>query len=99
MAFNDSFYQEVLDKKREFENLSQEQQVQFSNLDFDSNELNCEISYSEVSKAIDRAKNGMAYLEVPNEVLKNENAKVILHKFFNLCFQMVLIPQTRTSVT
>ena len=54
--------------------------------------MNCEISYSEVSKAIDRAKNGKAYLEVPDEVLKNENAKVILHKFFYLCFLSGLNP-------
>ena len=27
-----------------------------------------------------------SYLEIPNEALKNEHAKLLLHKFFNLCF-------------
>ena len=26
------------------------------------------------------------YLEIPNEALKNGNAKLLLHKFYNLCF-------------
>ena len=85
MAFNDIFYQEVLNKKQEFDQMSQEHQQAFSNLDLNSEELNIEITFLEVSKAIYRAKCRKAYLEIPNEVMKNKNAKAILHKFFNLC--------------
>ena len=45
-----------------------------------------------MSKAIDRAKCRKAYLEIPNEVMKNKNAKAILHRFFNLCFLSGLNP-------
>ena len=30
--------------------------------------------------------NKKSYLEIPNEVMKNKNAKLLLFKFFNLCF-------------
>ena len=92
MAFNDNFYQEVLNKKQEFEQMSQEHQQAFSSFDFNSDDTNCEITYLEVSKAIDRAKCRKAYLEIPNEVMKNKNAKSILHRFFNLCFLSGLNP-------
>ena len=92
MAFNDTFYQEVLNKKQEFDQMSQEHQQAFSSLDFSSDEINIEITFLEVSKAIDRAKCRKAYLEIPNEVMKNKNAKLILHKFFNLCFISGLNP-------
>ena len=58
----------------------------------DSTELNCAILFEEVSKCIDNAKMKKAYLEIPNESLKNPNAKLLLHKFFNLCFQCGLNP-------
>ena len=92
MAFNDIFYREVLNKKQEFENMSQEQQQEFSNFDFSSDDLNCEFTFLEVSKAIDRSKCVKAYLEIPNEVMKNQNAKLLLHRFFNLCFLSGLNP-------
>ena len=82
MAFKDIFYQEVLNKKQEFENMSQEQQHEFSNFVFGSDDLNCELTFLEVSKAIDRAKCGKAYLEIPNEVMKNKNAKSICTQIF-----------------
>ena len=63
--------------------MSPEQQNEFSNFNYSSDELNCEFSYTDVSKAVDRAKCGKAYLEIPNDVLKNQNAKIILHRFFN----------------
>ena len=72
MAFNDNFYQEVLNKKQEFEQMSQEHQQAFSSFDFNSDDTNCEITYLEVSKAIDRAKCRKAYLEIPNEVMKKK---------------------------
>ena len=92
MAFNELFYQEILIKKEEFENLSENQQIEFSNLEFNSDNLNCDIDFQEVSKAIDRTKVGKAYLEIPNDVLKNKNAKVLLHRFFNVCFKSGLNP-------
>ena len=69
-----------------------EQQQEFSNFNFSSDELNVEFSFNEVWKAVDRAKCGKAYLEIPNEVLKNYNAKMLLHRFFNLCFVSGLNP-------
>ena len=92
MAFNELFYQEILIKKEEFENLSENQQIEFSNLEFNSDNLNCDIDFQEVSKAIDRTKVGKAYLEIPNDVLKNKNLKVLLHRFFNVCFKSGLNP-------
>ena len=92
MAFNEKFYQEIINKKQEFDQMSLEYQQAFSNLNLSSDELNIEITFLEVSKAIDRAKCRKAYLEIPNEVMKNKHAKLILHKFFNLCFISGLNP-------
>ena len=60
--------------------------IEFSNLNLGSDILNCELSLSEVSAAVDRTKCGKAYLDIPNDVMKNYNAKVLLHRFLNLCF-------------
>ena len=90
LAFNEEFYEEVLEKKREFENLSDSEQVEKG--EFSTEAINAEISFEEVSKAIDRAKSGKAYLEIPNEILKNKNAKLLLQRFFNLCFTTSLSP-------
>ena len=62
MAFNETFFQEILQKKEEFENMAENDQHEFSSLNFNSEILNSEISFTEVSKAIDRAKLGKAYL-------------------------------------
>ena len=48
--------------------------------------INSEINYDEVSVAIEKSKLKKAYLAIPNEALKNTNAKLLLTKFFNLCF-------------
>ena len=90
MAFNDTFYNEILEKKQDFENLSPETQSTQST--YDSGSLNSDLSYDEVSKAIDSTKFRKAYLELPNEVTKNKNAKALLHAFFNLCFTSGLNP-------
>ena len=60
--------------------------------DYNCEELNANISYEEVSKAIDRAKLRKAYLMIPNEALQNTNAKQLFHKFFQLCFISGLSP-------
>ena len=90
MAFNDLFYNEILEKKQEFENLSSE--AQSTQSQFDSSTLNCEFSLEDVSKAINSCKLRKAYLEIPNEAAKNFNEKLLLHKFFNLCFKSGLNP-------
>ena len=90
MAFNNELYNEILEKKQNFENLSPESQSTQST--YDSGALNCELIYDEVSKAIDSTKFRKAYLELPNEVTKNKNAKALLHAFFNLCFTSGLNP-------
>ena len=59
---------------------------------YDTNILNDSISLYEVSAAIDRAKLRKAFIEIPNEAIKNNNAKVLLHKFFQLCFISGLSP-------
>ena len=89
-AFDDKFYEEILSKKNEFETLAPEDQDQLS--DYDSTCLNQNLTLSEVSKAIDLAKMRKAYLTIPNEALKNENAKTLFHAFFQLCFISGLSP-------
>ena len=92
-AFDDTFYEEILKKKTEFEKLPQDQPDETQT--YSSSRLNDEISYDEVSSSIDRAKSRMSYLEIPNEALKNENAKQLFHRFFNLCFKSGLSPSDR----
>ena len=58
----------------------------------DSSLLNADISLEEVSNAIDKSKCGKAFLFVPNEAMKNPQAKSLLHKLFNICFQTGLSP-------
>ena len=70
----------------------EEDQEQFSATGQDSTALNANIELKEVSDAIDRLKTGKAYLQVPNEVMKNENAKLILHKFLSKCFTSGMNP-------
>ena len=53
MAFNEAFYNEILTKKEEFENMTELNQQQFSNFEFSSDTLNSDITFAEVSKAID----------------------------------------------
>jgi hypothetical protein len=84
IAFNEAFYQEVLDKKNEFEEMSPEEQKNLE--EYNSEEMNAEISYDEVAEAVDKSKLKKSYLDIPNEILKNKNSKLLLHKFFNLCF-------------
>ena len=92
MAFNEDFYQEIISKKEEFEKMEESEQQKFSNFQFSSDCLNSEITFEEVSKAIDKTKLGKAYLDIPNDVLKNQNAKALLHNYFNLCFSSGLNP-------
>ena len=54
--------------------------------------INPDITYEEVSAAVDKSKLGKAYLEIPNEALKNDRAKKLLHKLFSICFQNGLAP-------
>ena len=92
MAFDEGFYQEIIKKKEEFDKMEESEQQNFSDFEFSSDCLNSEITFQEVSKAIDKTKLGKAYLEIPNDVLKNFNAKTLLHKYFNLCFSSGLNP-------
>ena len=54
--------------------------------------LNDEITYEEVSKTIDRLKAHKAYLEIPNEAMKNKSAKLLIFKFLKLCFKSGINP-------
>ena len=90
IVFDDKFYDEIVAKKLEFENLTAEEQLEAG--DYPSEPLNSTLSLDEVSKAIDRVKLRKAYLEIPNEIMKNINAKLLLQKFFNLCFVSGLNP-------
>ena len=54
IAFNEDFYNDVLNKKDAFEKLSPEEQS--AQTEYDSDVLNSDLSYEEVSKAIDSTK-------------------------------------------
>ena len=90
MSFDDTFYEEIKSKKQQFENLSTYEQQQNSN--YSSEKINAETSFQEVSDAIDDIKFHKAYLNIPNEAMKNKNTKCILHRFFNLCFKTGVSP-------
>ena len=92
MAFDEGFYQEIIKKKEEFDKMEESEQQNFSDFEFSSDCLNSEITFEEVSTAVDKTKLGKAYLKIPNDVLKNLNAKILLHKYFNLCFSSGLNP-------
>ena len=92
MVFDEDFHREILARKAEFENISREANVNLSAGDLGTTLLNADITYNEVSSAIDNTRIGKAYLSIPNDVLKNENAKRILHKFFTVCFASGLNP-------
>ena len=84
LAFNEEFYEEILKKKAEFEQMPFDEQRDKG--DFNTDEMNSEITYDEVADAINSSKLKKAYLNIPNEALKNKNTKLLLHKFSNLCF-------------
>ena len=90
IVFDERFYNEIIKKKNEFEKLSDVEQSEKG--EFSTQALNADISFDEVSKAINKTKLGKAYLDIPNEILKNINAKLLLHKLFNLCFKTGLNP-------
>ena len=92
-AFDDLFYEEIVNKKSEFENIANEANANLNQeQEYPSSKLNETISYTEVSASIDRVKLRKSYLQIPNEALKNKNAKLLFHKFFNLCFTSGLSP-------
>ena len=91
MAFDQQFYEDIIGIKEEFENMSDGEQEAFGCVN-DSDQLNRSLEFQEVSEAIDQAKLRKAYLQIPNEVLKNQNAKLVLHKFLNICFVTGLSP-------
>ena len=47
---------------------------------------------SDAVKTRDAYASKKAYLEIPNEIMKNCNAKILLQNFFNLCFKSGLNP-------
>ena len=90
LVFDDDFLDRITKLKDDFDVLSENEQE--SKSQFDNENLNCEITYQEVSNAIDQSKLGKAYLSIPNEALKNNASKFLLHKFFNKCFELGLSP-------
>ena len=90
IVFDDQFLERISRLKSDFEKLSPEQQVGGSSVD--SSSLNSDITLKEVSNAIDKSKLGKAFLCIPNEAMKNNNAKLLLHKLFNVCFKFGLSP-------
>ena len=54
--------------------------------------VNADISFDEVSKAVNSTIMKKAYLDIPNEAFKNENSKHLLKKKFKLCFKTGLNP-------
>ena len=96
IVFDEMFYQDILAKKEEFDNLSSEEQIsrgKMHHVTVDSlSDLNAPLSLKEVSDAIGKAKLNKAFLDIPNEILKNENAKLLLHSFFKHCFKNSISP-------
>ena len=92
VAFDNQFYEEILQKKTEFDKMSVDQQIAFSTRGIEGDMLNAELTLKEVSEAVDRAKLGKSYLSIPNDALKSDNAKRLLYKFFNLCFTSGINP-------
>ena len=88
VAFNDDFYETIVQKKKEFDKIVQAPYDGSSQDVNQREEINFEIRHDEVSEAIDKSKNKKAFLEIPNEVLKNVRMKLLFQKFFNLCFKM-----------
>ena len=70
---------------QQFEQLSPEEQCNKSGIC--DRIINPDLTIQEVSDAINRAKIGKAFLEVPND-----QAKKLLHSFFSICFQYGLFP-------
>ena len=91
LVFDDEFFENIKNLKAKFDELSNDEQEAGSN--FNSENLNCDISYDEVAAAVESAKLGKAFLFVPNEALKNDTAKKLLHKLFNVCFKSGFSPQ------
>ena len=90
LVFDDDFLEQISKLKFDFDKLSAEEQM--SSSPFDSSLLNADITLDEVSNAIDKSKLGKAFLFVPNEAMKNPQAKLLLQKLFNICFQTGLSP-------
>ena len=92
LAFDDSFLEEVLKKKDEFEAMTEEEQHNTNPLCLNTDVLNRDLEFKEVSDAIDNLKTGKAYLEIPNEAMKNLNSKILLHRFLSTCFASGMSP-------
>ena len=90
VAFDDTFYNEILNQKHIFESLSDAEQI--AQAPYNTTSLNTSLTLEEVSKAIDKSKLHKSFLEIPNEAMKNINAKLILHKFYSVCFETGLCP-------
>ena len=54
MAFDEDFFQEIIDKKNEFENLTPTEQILRS--EYSPDMVNADISFDEVSKAVNSTK-------------------------------------------
>jgi len=88
LNFNDEFYNKVVEKKEQFDRLVLDSGGDYSQELNNCEEMNYEIRYDEVSEAIDKNKDKKSHLEIPNEVLKNVQMKLLLYKFYNMCFKM-----------
>ena len=84
-AYSDIFYNRVLEKNRELENIMSQEKCA-ADQPLDLGDINTDNRYNEVSEVIDQSKFKKSYLDIPNEVLKNKHAKVLLFHFFKLCF-------------
>ena len=56
--------------------MSIDQQIVFSPSGTEGDILNTELSFKEVSEAVDRAKLGKSYLTIPNDALKSDNQRM-----------------------
>ena len=69
-------------------NLEEQEQASIQ----DTTELNSDLTLKEVEVAIDKTRSNKAFMEIPNEAMKNKNAQALLHKFFSICFKSGICP-------
>jgi hypothetical protein len=96
-VYDNEFYNLVQQMKNEFEQEMDElnlNEVSDSENDDTEDNLNIPIVQIEVEKALSNAKLGKStgVDNLPNAVLKRNETKVLLTRFFNICFEKSIVP-------
>ena len=75
--------------------LAEKNRLETQSASFESADFNEPFTIEELDKVCQRLKNGKALGPdmLPNEVLKNEGIRPLLHAFVNKCFELHLVPE------